>query len=378
MLADFLPSLRAIPERVPREAKQSRAAGSVKLDRRARFAVALRRRSRPRDDGRSGEGATKLTKSLRALGVSLVFFVSLLPSWLARSAEMPQRIVSLNLCTDQLLWRLADREQIASLSFLAADPSESIVAGEIDGVPINYGRAEEVRLIDPDLVIAGTYGARFAVQLLKQRGYRVVEIPPAMSLADIAPSIEAVGAAIGQPERASAMAARVRARLKSLAATKPQTDVTAILFQPRGFAAGAPSLAHDALTLAGARNLAAGSGFKDWVPLGVEGLLEMDPQLVLIDSSPNAPPSMSYEILHHRALAVFTQTHRLAKIDSNLLACGTEETLDVVAQIRAAIASSSSSRGGEAGVAIQAQMRRPGSLRPDDVRPRNDEKRVAK
>ncbi|HXZ67296.1 MAG TPA: ABC transporter substrate-binding protein [Alphaproteobacteria bacterium] len=268
--------------------------------------------------------------------ILLVTFASAMPSP-TEAGERPHRIVSLNLCTDYLLWRLADRDQIASLSYLAADPSESLIASEIKGVPLNYGRGEEVRLIDPDLVLAGTYGARFAVGLLKSRGFKVVEIKPADGVDDIAPEIEEAGAAIGQAARAQAMASTVRERLAALRADIPRHKVTAIVFQPRGFAAGAPSLADDVLTLSGARNLAAESGFKSWAPIGVEGLLELDPELVVLDSPPNALPSISSEVLDHRALRYFFKQKHILRVDGNLWSCGVPETLSAVDQIRRAI-----------------------------------------
>ncbi len=48
----------------------------------------------------------------------------------------PSRIVSLNLCADELVLRLADREQIAAVTYLASDPRGSTVAAEATGVPI--------------------------------------------------------------------------------------------------------------------------------------------------------------------------------------------------------------------------------------------------
>ncbi len=47
------------------------------------------------------------------------------PQASAQAVEKPRRIVSLNLCTDQLVVLLADREAIASVTFLAADPVRS-------------------------------------------------------------------------------------------------------------------------------------------------------------------------------------------------------------------------------------------------------------
>lgn len=259
----------------------------------------------------------------------------------ARAAEVasqpqdkPLRIASLNLCTDHLLLRLADRDQIASLSFLSADQNLSLIADEIEGIPLNYGQAEDVRLLRPDLVLAGTYGSRFAVAQLKARGVPVLEVPPVMALSEIAPIIEELGAAIGEPERGAALAASVRAELAALATSRPSMATTAVVFQPRGFAAGPGSLADDVLKLAGARNLAVEAGVADWVPLGVEALLRLSPDLVVIDSAESAGPSLAHGVLKHRALRFFTQQNRLIRVPSKYWGCGTEQTPKAVRLIR--------------------------------------------
>ena len=46
----------------------------------------------------------------------------------APAKAAPERIVSLNLCADQMLLALADRGQIAALSHLATDPGISAAA----------------------------------------------------------------------------------------------------------------------------------------------------------------------------------------------------------------------------------------------------------
>lgn len=255
----------------------------------------------------------------------------------ALAAERPHRIVSLNLCTDELLWRLADRDQIASLSYLSADPTLSTIAGQIKGVTLNYGRAGEIRLENPDLILAGTYGARFAVSLLRSRGFKVVEIPPANSLDDIVPDILKVGDAIGQGARAKRMASDVRARIAELTATKPKRRVTGVVFEARGYAAGAPSLANDVITLAGVRNLVAGMGSGSDVALGVEGLIELNPQVVVIDKDAQAGPSIAQSILNHPALHEFRAHHRLIQVPGKLWGCATPATLDAVTRIRKAV-----------------------------------------
>jgi iron complex transport system substrate-binding protein len=278
----------------------------------------------------------------------LAFFLAALAFGAAANAfaaERPHRIVSLNLCTDDLLWRLADRDQIASLSYLSADPTLSVIAGKIKGVPLNYGRAEEIRLMNPDLILAGTYGARFAVELLRSRGFKVVEIPPAGRLSDIAPDILKVGNAIGQGTRAKEMAATVRARIAKLAATKPKHAVTGVVFEARGYAAGAPSLANDVITLAGVRNLVAGMGAGGDVALGVEGLIDLSPEVVIIDKDAQAGPSIAQSILNHPALHEFRAHHRLIQVPGKLWGCATPATLDAVTRIRKAVESLTRSDG---------------------------------
>ena len=59
----------------------------------------------------------------------------------ADDSHKPTRIVSLNLCTDELVLRLADRRNIASVTYLAETSSVSNVADLARQIPINHGLA---------------------------------------------------------------------------------------------------------------------------------------------------------------------------------------------------------------------------------------------
>src|SRR5207302_173609 len=72
---------------------------------------------------------------LRGLaGVTSLFLVAML-FFIGTAAAAPQRIVSMNLCTDQMALLLAGPERIVSISFLGADPAESSLAGLARGIP---------------------------------------------------------------------------------------------------------------------------------------------------------------------------------------------------------------------------------------------------
>ena len=88
---------------------------------------------------------------------------------------MPQRIVSLNLCTDQLVLELVERPRIAMLSQLATDPLLSWRAAEARGVARFDGSVEAVMGLAPDLVLAGSLApdGTFTVTLRPTQTLRV-------------------------------------------------------------------------------------------------------------------------------------------------------------------------------------------------------------
>ena len=57
-------------------------------------------------------------------------------------AEAPTRVVSMNLCTDQLAMLLADEGQLLSVSHIAFDPLASPMVEEAAGYEKNHGQAE--------------------------------------------------------------------------------------------------------------------------------------------------------------------------------------------------------------------------------------------
>ena len=72
-----------------------------------------------------------------------LLFISLLLQTPALFANPPARVVSINLCSDQLLLLLARPEQIASVSRLALEPNSSYMAGEATRFTVNDAKLEQ-------------------------------------------------------------------------------------------------------------------------------------------------------------------------------------------------------------------------------------------
>jgi iron complex transport system substrate-binding protein len=256
--------------------------------------------------------------------------------WLAGAAEAgtpPARVVSINLCTDQLAMMLAAPGQLVSVSHLAADPRSSAMVEEAVAFPANRGQAEQVFLLAPDLVLAGTYTSRATVDLLRRLGVTVVELAPANTLADVGVHLRAVGAALGREREAEALAARFEADLAALRLT-PAMPATAVMYYPNGYTTGAGTLADEILRATGFDNIGASAGVTGGGILPLERLVMAAPDVV-VTSEPYPGASRSEEILTHPALGAVRGRAGQALVSDADWVCGTPHVLRAVAGMAA-------------------------------------------
>lgn len=250
----------------------------------------------------------------------------------ARAEDKPQRIVSLNLCTDQLLLELVERERIAAVSFLAADPEFSAVAEKAAGVPANRGLAEEIVALKPDLVLAHKYAGRQAVSMLQRLGVRVVEIDLPQNMAAVEEQIATVAQAVGETERGQRMVREIRRKLAALPPS-PAPRPTAAIYEPSGYAFGANSLADAILRAAGFDNLAARLGIGSYARLGLETLLASPPDILVVDDTAKDRRSMAQEFLDHPALRQRFAGGRRVAVPRRLWICGGPSVAEAAAML---------------------------------------------
>lgn len=246
----------------------------------------------------------------------------------AGAQDAPRRVVSLNLCTDQLAMMLAAPGQLIAVSRLARDPVSSAMATEAAGYPITHGQAEEVFLMHPDLVLAGTYTTRATVDMLRHLGVRVELFAPARSLDDVASTMRAVAAVLGRAEDGERRAAAFEAHL---AALRREPGPRAALYGANGYSGGTRTLAGEVLAAAGFRNVAAELGLDAGGVLPLELLILAEPDTVITGQ---AYPGVSRaeEILRHPALAGLTRAGAVSDAD---WVCGTPHVLDAITRLSA-------------------------------------------
>lgn len=263
----------------------------------------------------------------RVLGLSL-----LLVSHLTFAQSAPQRIASLNLCIDQLLLAWVPKERIASVTYLSANPQLSTVAEQLNGVHINHGLAEELVPLQPDLIIAGEFGAADAVTLLQGFGYRVERIALPRTLDDIIVHIETLGELVGAQAQAAAMVRTIRAQLTALDAQQSASiKTTAIWYSPNGVVAGSDTLEHELLTRTGFRNLAAEQGIVSFAQMDLEQLVVAAPQVLIVEGGYVQAFSVAREYLQHPAL---TRNSRVIELSAALSVCSAPVVADVLRTLR--------------------------------------------
>jgi iron complex transport system substrate-binding protein len=258
---------------------------------------------------------------------------ALVASALPACADAPERVVSMNLCTDQLAMMLAAPGQLVSVSHLATEVQSSSMIEEARAYPANRGQVEQVFLMRPDLVLAGTYTQVSTVDLLHRLGVEVVQVPPASSFADAVEQVRIVGRALGQEAKADAMADVFAAEIE--AARFDGTPRTAAFYYPNGYTTGSGTLANEVLELTGFTNTGATSGVTGGGILPLERLVMAEPELI-VTSQRYPGASRSEDILVHPALRAVQARAGVELTSGADWVCGTPHLMRAIAKVTAA------------------------------------------
>jgi len=246
--------------------------------------------------------------------------------------QQPNRVVSMNLCTDQLAMMLAAPGQLLSVSYLAADPRSSAMAEEAKAYRINRGLAEEIWLMQPDLVVAGSFSTRATVDMLRRLGVPVVVMDPAYGLAEIPDRLRQMGLALGREDAAEQAVSDFQAQLDALreeVARRPR----AALYYANGYTSGDKTLAGEIIATAGFINIAAEAGLPSGGHLPLEVLAMAAPEAI-ISGRPYPGSSRSEEVLDHPVVQALRDTSVGAVLTDRDWVCGTPNVLRAIEEMR--------------------------------------------
>jgi iron complex transport system substrate-binding protein len=228
-------------------------------------------------------------------------------------------VVSLNLCADEILAKVAAPGQLLAVSHYSHDPRVSSMSrAEARRFPATGGTVEEIVALAPDLVVGDNFTAPATRQALRRLGIRFAALPIATTVATSEEQVSDLARLVGQRRAGEQEIARIERSLKSAAPPIGWMPRSAIVWQGGGLVAGDESLIAELMGHAGLRSAAAARGLGQGAVLPLEEMLVGPPDLILAVGDPRAEGD---RLLRHPVLAKLKGTVRV-RFDPRLFYCG--------------------------------------------------------
>jgi iron complex transport system substrate-binding protein len=257
------------------------------------------------------------------------------PTGGAVSESVPKHVMSLSMCTDDLLLELLPPERIASVTYYSRDPSISSFWPQAAKVAVNFGTIEEVLAQKPDLVLAGTYTTPGARMLLKKLHMPLLEVAPAADFDEIRATTRLVAGALGREALGEALLAKMDLTLLELEASKPPRSLRVAAWGEGGSIPGKGTLFDSILLAAGAVNVANSEGGA-YESFGIEQLIFARPDILAFARNITDTPGLNTELAQH-PLILKLYSGRTVTYPGALYSCGVPESADAAVALRASL-----------------------------------------
>jgi iron complex transport system substrate-binding protein len=275
-------------------------------------------------------------RRLRSHGRVALSLLLMVAGQAGHASTGPQHVMSLSMCTDDLLLELLPPERIASVTYYSRDPSNSYLWPQAAKVPINAGTIEEVLAQKPDLVLAGTYTTPTARALLKKLHMPLLEVPPAENFDEVRVVTRQVAHALQMDAAGEALIAKMDATLRQLAASKPAQVIRVAAWGEGGSIPGKGTMFDAILTAAGGTNIAASNDNMAYTSFDVEQLVMAHPDILAYASNITDTPGLNTELAQHPLIRKL-YSGRKVTYPGALYSCGVIESADAAVALRASL-----------------------------------------
>ena len=247
--------------------------------------------------------------------------------------KLPQ-VVSINLCTDQLVMLLAEPEQILALSTLSQEQAGSYFHQQADNFPTVEPIAEQVLPLAPDVVVAGPHTSRYTINLLDELGLQFESMPIASNVDEMLANVERMGELLSQQQKATAIINDVNTRLASIAERVRLLDTnnkpTIAVYDPNGYTVGDNTVRGEMIRLAGWQNVATTKGIDTYGVLDLEQLISLRPQALVESPYSEDTYSRGQMLTQHPAIRASGLNPQIIKVPSNQTICSGPWVVDVI------------------------------------------------
>lgn len=263
-------------------------------------------------------------------------------------APSPRRIVSINLCTDELLLQMVGPERVAAVTKFSADPEVSTVAAEAKDLKKIQGGIEAIQACGPDLLVSGKFSNKETLRFFERSGIPVLTFGLPRNFEDIYADIRKLAQAVGAQEKGEAIIKRMQDELAALnPGVKPdqfpelsgetipgigrvQTGKRAVFFQSDNYVPGAGTFENAVMEAAGLQNIAVERGIRDYGRMGLEELIQAKPDVIIFSSEQKNSKTVRGEVLDHPAIKKALPGVKTVTLPTLYLNCGSPVSVEAV------------------------------------------------
>lgn len=252
-------------------------------------------------------------------------------------------VVSINVCTDQMVMLLADPAQIRALSSLSQDEAGSRLHETARDYPQAKPLAEDILPLAPDVILTGPFTSRHTLALLDELGLRVESLEIAESVDAMVRNMRLVGEILNRQLQTEVQIEELEKRLTILdkrvaeldqqLAVKGAAPPRAAVYDANGYTVGLASLRGEIMARAGWYNVAVDAGIESYGVLQLEDLIRLAPE-VLIESPFSAGTySRGQMLVEHPALRQAGLDPLIISLQSNETLCAGPWLTDVIERL---------------------------------------------
>jgi iron complex transport system substrate-binding protein len=271
---------------------------------------------------------------IRRLALALVMLAGF--SGLASASPLP-RIASINLCTDQLLLAIADRDQILGLSPYARNARSGAAPARLEGLRLLSGQAEDLLILRPDITVSSQFTRRATREMLLAQGLRLEEFALVRTVDEARDQVRRMGVLAGQPARAEALVESIDTALAEARASAQRQRLRVLPLQRRGWVSGTQTLTSSILDTLGLANVAEELGLRAGGFVGLEAIVAAQPDFILISAQDGPVEDQGRAFLVHPALAHYARDNRRLVLSDRLTLCGGAGLVEALNAFRAEI-----------------------------------------
>jgi len=240
----------------------------------------------------------------------------------------PKKIVSINLCTDELLLELVGPERVAAVTKFSTDAEVSTVAAQAKGISQTQGDIEHVLAFGPDMLLSGHFSNKETIKFFEKSGVPVLIFKLPKSFEDIYEALRRLAIAVGEMEKGEAIIGKMQTELAGF--KKISLPQRAVFFQSDNYVPGVGTFENAVMEAAGLRNVAVELGIKDYGRMGLEELIRAKPDVIIFSSEQKKTKTVRGEVLDHPALKKALPHVKTVTIPTLYLNCGSPDSVKAV------------------------------------------------